>query len=217
MTMRSSHTITCRACGRQQEFVVWETLNATLNPELKQRLLAGDLNTFVCDGCGDEAEVVYSMLYHDMTQHFMVWLLAEGGELPDLSTIGQLGGVIGESMRSYRLRTVGSRNELVEKVLLFDSDFDDREMELFKLALVETMRRSGKAVEGTLLFAGTSDPPEGRLIRFVLLHETGRKALAVPWDEWDRVAPGLASLLPEPQAEAGKWLRVDEAYARALM
>ena len=217
MTMHSSHTITCRACGRQQEFVVWETINATLNPELKQRLLAGELTTFVCDGCGDRAEVIYSMLYHDMAKRFMVWLLAEGDAQVDLEMFGELGGVIEESMRGYRLRTVCSRNELIEKVLLFDADIDDRAMELFKLALVETMRADPEMPAGLLLFAGADDAPAGRVIRFVLLHEAGRRDLAVPWDEWDRVAPGLASLLPEPQAEAGKWLRVDEAYARALM
>jgi hypothetical protein len=45
---------------------VWDTVNVTLNPELKGQLLEGEPNCFTCRICGSSGWVLAPLLYHDM-------------------------------------------------------------------------------------------------------------------------------------------------------
>ena len=72
--MPRSQSVTCPSCGHQQDFVAWESLNATLNPLEKEQLLTGTLTRFTCEKCKESVDVVYPLLYHDMEKQFMVWL-----------------------------------------------------------------------------------------------------------------------------------------------
>ena len=82
MSEPTSETITCPGCGHQQAFTVWESLNVTLDPKLKERLIDGRLTTFTCEECRECAEVVSSLLYHDMAKQVMIWLIP-GDEEPE--------------------------------------------------------------------------------------------------------------------------------------
>ena len=52
MTLAETETIGCPACHVQQDVDVYQTINAMENPELVQRLVAGEINVFKCAGCG---------------------------------------------------------------------------------------------------------------------------------------------------------------------
>lgn len=110
MTMRSTTPVSCPGCGHEQEFTVGQTLNATLDPDLREQLLSGQLTAFTCGSCGRQADIVYPLLYHDMTRRLMVWLVP-GDEQP--ASFGDAGSEVG---RSYTFRLVRTRNELVEKI-----------------------------------------------------------------------------------------------------
>jgi len=58
--------ITCPACDAQSEFVIWSSLNVTLDPDQKPHVLDGTLWRFTCPTCQNVAPVVYPLLYHDM-------------------------------------------------------------------------------------------------------------------------------------------------------
>jgi hypothetical protein len=44
---------------------VCQTINAMENPELVQKLVAGDINIFKCAGCGHEAHIQLPLLFND--------------------------------------------------------------------------------------------------------------------------------------------------------
>jgi len=75
--MSRSHqkTISCPNCGEQRGFTVWDSINVTVDPNLKQSLLNGELTTFVCNRCGEGANVTYDLLYHDMEKSLAIWLV----------------------------------------------------------------------------------------------------------------------------------------------
>ncbi len=41
----------CPHCGNEQKLEIWESINVTLDPEVKAKLLAGKINVFICDKC----------------------------------------------------------------------------------------------------------------------------------------------------------------------
>jgi hypothetical protein len=207
MTSSSEEKVTCPQCGHQQRFTIWGSINVTLNPELKQDLLTGTLNRFVCEGCGTRTNVNYGTLYHDMKQAVLI-LLTYDGPQEDLSKVGRM-------FRKHRIRIVGSPYSLREKVYIFDAGLDDRMVELFKVFVLALMSRDGRKAK-ELLFDSMSDQDGQKEIDFVALGEGEPTKVSVPWAQYETMAAKYASSLPNPKTEEGKWLRVDADYLKAL-
>jgi len=75
MSHRTEQEITCPECGNEQRAFVWDSLNVSLDPSLRQRLFDGQINTFKCTSCGLEAFVSVPLFYHDMTRQLCVQYL----------------------------------------------------------------------------------------------------------------------------------------------
>src|SRR5207248_2933144 len=80
MNLRTTRIFPCPGCGQEQDVPVWETVNVTLNPELKPKLLSGELFDCKCGACGHDFPLVYPLLYHDMKHRGMFWLVPNGTE-----------------------------------------------------------------------------------------------------------------------------------------
>src|SRR3954468_18792636 len=120
MSRPTSQVIKCQKCGIPQEITMWGSMNVTLNPELRDQLIEGSLTRFVCKECGYSVPMVYPMLYHDMNRKFMIWLWPGEGS-PDSKQLP-----LDELGNDYRLRVVPSPNRLLEKISIFEKQFDDR-------------------------------------------------------------------------------------------
>lgn len=72
MSKKNKVQVSCPNCLEEQSVIVWETLNATLNPEAKQELFENRINLFVCIECGFELQLSAELLYHDMKKEFCV-------------------------------------------------------------------------------------------------------------------------------------------------
>ena len=123
---------------------MWRSLNTTLDPAGKSKVLSGELFQFKCPTCGSVSNVVYPMLYHQMEDQIMIHLVlsdedvAEATESFDKIADGTM--MPGADMESdYTFRLVGNQNQLREKVYIFDQGLDDRVIEMIKLCLKSTM------------------------------------------------------------------------------
>ena len=72
MTRITTHEIECQACGSKQDTEIFESINVTVDPELKEKLFKGEINKFICEKCSHEAMVDISLLYNDMERKFSV-------------------------------------------------------------------------------------------------------------------------------------------------
>jgi len=72
MSLERNEWITCPKCNNRQQVTVWESLNVTLNPKLREGLLTGKVNSFQCEACGSAARIESPLLYHDMRRRFCV-------------------------------------------------------------------------------------------------------------------------------------------------
>jgi hypothetical protein len=211
MSVNSESNVSCKLCGASQPFATWSTVNVTLNPELKTRLLKGELTRFVCEKCGWAGDVLYPLLYHDMGKHFMIWLWPDAGE-PDTK-----GMPTDKLKHEYRFRLVANRNDLIEKILVFDANMDDRVVEVVKLKLWATAAEKGTPYQGVILFSKTIRGSKGEeTMQFRHLKESEPESLTVPFDFYHRTRESLSGRLPSSESEHGKWLRVDKEYAKGL-
>lgn len=216
MSSQTRTPVTCPDCGHTQEFVAWRSLNVTLDPDEKPRLLDGSLTRFECGRCGKTSNVVYPLLYHDMQRQLMLWLLpkepggadAPGDEPEDLA----------EPMRrslgkQYVCRRVDDPNELKEKIYIFDHGMDDRVVEVVKLMLWHKMPEEKRPAGTRLLFTELESDEGGERLLFTILTPGGTSGVSVPREPMytkcrEKYAGG--------RVEDG-WPRVDREFAFRLI
>jgi len=62
----------CEHCGKEFDFPIYDSVNVTLDPELKDKVFSGDIFNCECPHCKKINTVTYPFTYHDMEKKFMV-------------------------------------------------------------------------------------------------------------------------------------------------
>jgi CpXC protein len=209
MSKLSISRVTCPKCQHQQDFGFWESVNADRDPQLRDRLLSRELFRFKCDQCGNIADAVYPTLYHDMAKKYMIFFTMDGKKMEPTHPL------FDKMMSGYNLRTISSVNQLVEKVLLLATDFDERILEIFKLVMEQQME---KDEDGELLFGGMlSDESEGEELNFVWVTNHGNETYDVPLAAFREFEDSITSDISFTPINQGEWLTIDRAYVLELM
>lgn len=81
MSMPSNTKITCPKCNHESDYIVWYSINVTLDPEMKDKILDDTLFSWVCPHCGERFYAPYDFLYHDMENGIFTWYRNEELEL----------------------------------------------------------------------------------------------------------------------------------------
>ena len=215
MTKVSTEELVCSECGLEQLFTVYNSVNVSLNPDAKEKLIKGELTAFTCDACGHQVEMVYPLLYHDMENKLMIYM-DPNGQL-DLNGIENKQFMFGTLLNeSYRYRIVSTREEMVEKIYIFDHELDDKALELLKHYIRETHLSNGDDPDETLLCYGGRGliEDEGEVILINKLSGTDQKSFRVPIDKYQELKEGYPNYYPDLKDGAGRWQRVDENYFR---
>ena len=165
MSINTKQSIKCPKCGQMSDITVWNSITVKDSEDLKHDLLKGKVNIFHCPSCSHTGLMPSPLLYHDEDKKLMISFSpcndaklkkklydeickssAESGEMEKLS--------------GYNLRFVTDYNELLEKILIFDSGLNDKTIEVLKLMVLmqdeEKMQdrscRFGKCEDGAIEF-----------------------------------------------------------------
>lgn len=121
----------CSKCGKDFEASVPTVVNISENPELKSRVISGELFIASCPACGAGTVVKHPFLYLDPASRLLVLLTDAAVDDTDMD-------------RGLTARKVSTVGELIEKVKIFDAGLDDIILELCKFV---TCRELEKDVE----------------------------------------------------------------------
>lgn len=134
MSKKHIETITCPECKKVSEFIVWDSINTTVNPEMKEKVQSGEIFKWTCPDCGCKVRVDFAMLYHQMEDAIMLYYVPGNpeGAMPYLKHAFE-GMVKDNSKKQYIKRVVGTTNQFREKLLIWNEGLDDRKVELMKL------------------------------------------------------------------------------------
>ncbi|MBQ9043934.1 MAG: CpXC domain-containing protein [Eggerthellaceae bacterium] len=137
--------IPCPGCGQEFTHNAWTLVNARKDPALAERLMEGTLFEFNCPKCGYTASLANPCLYLDPDNRACVYLvvnqdMAEGvsGMFDGFEEDDGSGGINGS-----KRRIVWDRHELRGKAVAFANGFDDRAIELVKLAVSGHAKMNG--------------------------------------------------------------------------
>ncbi|MBQ1977292.1 MAG: CpXC domain-containing protein [Ruminococcus sp.] len=130
--------IPCPRCNESTEAKLYMSINATNEPTLRSDVLDERLFKFRCSACGHEARLTYPVLYNDMKNRFMVYLIPEIDrfQLEDVELEQKY-----ERLRGIRKRIVPDFNSFKEKVFIFESGLDDMAVEITKLVISEMVAK----------------------------------------------------------------------------
>ena len=165
MSISREVKVTCPHCEAVTPFTIWLSVNTEQNPELKESIRNQSLFRFECPYCGEKTSVDYGMLSHDpeSTQILHYAISQENadevyGMLTDPEKSASLSSVL---EKGYLIRIVRSKNQLLEKLAIFDSNYDDRIIELYKYHLEKAFQAEhpDKSNISILFFNGEEDTP----------------------------------------------------------
>ena len=127
MSRNHQESIRCSRCKVEQPFTVWESINVSVDSNLKKSLLKGELTTFRCTRCGEEAHISHDCLYHDMDSSLAIWLKEKDDKQSEAAK-----RMFSAATQFRTSRTVRTIYELFDKIRIFDDGLDDFQVELFK-------------------------------------------------------------------------------------
>lgn len=174
MSKRRKIMVTCPECGKEAPFVIWDSINTTIHPEMKAAVRDGSAFCFKCPQCGGKAYVDFETLYHQMEDRIMVFYVDEDeadntcklftNHMEDQSPNNL-------KMQGYLMRVVISQNDLLEKLAIFDAGLDDRIIEIAKLLVLATVKHNFPDMEGNTAFFNR----EGDMNEIIVTSNSGRQ------------------------------------------
>ena len=165
MSKHYETTITCPQCGKEGSFRIWESINTTLDPEMKEKVKDRSAFLFTCPHCGAENYVDYGFLYHQMEDSVMISYC--NSDKNERETYRMFTDIEDDPFGlkrmfadgRYLLRIVRSLNALREKIFLFDDGLDDRIIEVYKLFLyVKVIEDVPDAEDAEIFYMGGAEP-----------------------------------------------------------
>ena len=205
MSSSSHKELRCPSCGAVHSALMWTSITAPEEPELRQRILEEKLFDFHCKNCGYNAVFYYPCLYHDPELGFLVYLN------PAVNTQA-LRPQIPQALRPLKKRLAANQSELKEKILIFESGFDDAAIEIVKLAAESIVRKKTGARAPQLYFASGGQEK----LHFAVFTEKGAP------QEIQTMKTGFyrqaAELLRDAgYQDSGEFQQIDRALAQKLL
>lgn len=161
--------IKCPECGAETEFLVWETMNTEIDPEVFDNIRNGDAFKWHCSGCDNKSLLFYPTIYHQVQDKFLISFVP-GNTDSAVSYMKDVekGNISGYDFGTgYTKRVVGDINQLREKLVILDDGLDDRILELMKLFIIADVQNKNPDVKiAEMFFNKDSSGERSFAIRF---------------------------------------------------
>lgn len=212
MSRMHEEKVCCPKCGSEGTALVFDSVNVSVDPTLKELVLEGRLTEFRCHACDAVSGLEYNLLYHDMDRMLLLWLTFDSDRTPDPVAL-HLGSSLGAQ---YRRRIVRSRRHLAEKILAFDEELDDRVVEILKVMVWQQQHSDVDIPFDRFCFMGREADHMGSWLVFAQVMDSGEwPTIEVPFAVYEEFVARFEGVLPSP---AGlPWLEADTRYAQQML
>lgn len=135
MSKAAPASLNCPFCDTAQAVILYDSVNVSVDPDLKDAVIEQTINTFTCINCRKNVSVHKNLLYHDMDNKLLIYLLDQDSEAEAAST----GNIFSSFFAYNNMRAVRSLNHFKEKILIFENGLSDDIIEIIKCAFAEKL------------------------------------------------------------------------------
>ncbi len=142
MSQSKQYNIKCPSCGVQQDVELYEKIDVSADPELKQALMENRLNRIECMDCAASFRIDLPLLYSDLGNQVLIHWVPESDALTrdaiieDLDeSLEQINSMIPQGVSAPSVRLVLSRVELVELIFIIEAGLNHRVVEYVKYSI----------------------------------------------------------------------------------
>lgn len=222
MSQEKPYRIACPQCRREQDVRLYDAINASSEPALREALMENQLNAVVCEECAFSFRVDKPLLYHDTDRRMMIYWIPTAddqlaqGEDTFRETLSSMTALLPHDVPLPEIHLVFSRTELVERIFLREAGLNERIVEYIKYLIYAQNVDRVTPEEKALLFNAEDSSDES--LCFVVQDLASRKlesvfeykrsaytALAEMFDQDEQTAT-LLELFPGPHIDARRLL-----------
>ncbi len=132
MSKISEKNFICPSCGHKGKFKMYESVNVSLDPKLRDEVISGKIFEWICPECSKSYNIRYDLLYHDMDNAFQIYYSPN-----NCSGINKM---VNDMLAKYPgmrklCRTADTLNALREKIYIFEEGLNDIAIELCKVIM----------------------------------------------------------------------------------
>ena len=120
--------VKCVNCGHVGKFNVWDSINVDTDSKIKEEVKSLDFFKYTCPKCGNDFQVDYLTVYNDIKNHFMVYYVPK----EDIEVVDKIKQISLPEKCEDKARIVFSKNDLLEKICVFEAMLNDVLIELIK-------------------------------------------------------------------------------------
>jgi len=211
MSSTTQVKLQCPHCGNTGLVDIYKTVNVSIDPVLRQKVISGSLNILKCEKCANETIVNAPVLYHDMKHLFMIQydFTIQGRIIPkSFENLPFLKGMLGQN---YKLRWVLTYETLLEKILILESDADDRLVEILK-SEIEPSIEGYPDPKSQLQFSKLKKKDSQSYVNFMT--PLFPDSLFTPEYSLEQIHEEFGTYLDSPNDNL--WLLVDRVYAKQV-
>ncbi len=220
MTDIRNADVTCVKCGMSNNIKIFASINSN-NPELRVNLISGQIWAWNCKICKENNNTIYPILYHDMSNRFMVQYIDEKMPGRDLAltrmlpSSEQLKSMA--TMKGYRFRLCGTLPDFVEKVLIATTGLDDIAIEACRPDFPRPKDGpDSKRLDIEFKFTEIAEgPPKAIVFRpSPFAYQGLERALSssVPFDVYLMAASRIKACMPAAAILGEEFITVDKSY-----
>ena len=209
--------VECPNCKQPGFLDVWMRITSGSNYELKKRLMDGKLFNYTCPVCKTTTTMAYDCRYLDVERKIcLIYTTDPKANEADARHLDK--SLIAERLKNekfnmdgYQIRVISHAFEFYEKVRIVEAGYDDRAIELMKVAIKRTMIQEGNMGPRDI-FVYERTVPESGGISFIVFGEFPGECIGVPGG-YDFCVRYLA----EHEEEIGDEYRFDAAWANKFL
>jgi transcription elongation factor Elf1 len=180
MSQKSTYQINCPQCGQMQDVELFDAINVSEHPDLRQKLMTNQLQMVTCEYCEFQFSVDKPLLYHDTDNHFMIYWIPSGENTPPEkcketfeNSLQEILKLLPTDFDPPQIHLVLTRTELVERIFMLESELDERIIEYIKYQIY-TRNLEKIAPEQKILLFNAEDSSAENLC-FVVQDATSRQ------------------------------------------
>ncbi len=216
MSVNLKQSVKCPKCLQMNDVTVWSSITAKDSIDLKKDLLMGKINMFRCPSCEFTALMPHPMLYHDEDKKLMISftptddVIAKEKMYQDICEASKESGEL-DNLEGYNLRFITDYNELLEKILIFDNNLNDKAVEVIKLMILS--QDIDKSEQRNCRFGKVCDDGIEFMVHDFIENQVFTST--VPMSSYETIYKNLLESGMKPYSFG--WEIVDSTYATRLL